>query len=355
MARGPGTAPLKKSQGEELGGLTQERWEIGLSMLKKKWAGSGETCPHTFKKMLWKRRETPFLPPQPLESLSPENSRFTWICRLITPASKVPVPPSSPPKGVGRCHKAWHLSAQSVLGQLGRASLCLLRLFPIKGLLVPDTTTLGSLFLWGGGKGGGGGGNWATEGKMKFKITRGVFWVPAPPQSFLIVTAVSEGRAFLGCLLSTRKLRFRASHAGSKSQVCRGQFKHFLHLQDPEPDLQHEAGCSPNPGDTQIRSRSGWVCPSLQPRGSPLGSWGAVAPSKMARALMREGLLPWGRSQHRGGWEAPGEVLSLSRLLCPNRRGFQGPLGCQTASKPPTGQCRPHSANPRTLPPLGHS
>lgn len=36
MARGPGTAPLKQSQGEELGGLTQERWEIGLSMLKKK-------------------------------------------------------------------------------------------------------------------------------------------------------------------------------------------------------------------------------------------------------------------------------------------------------------------------------
>ena len=39
MARGPGTAPLKQSQGEELGGLTQERWErweIGLSILKKK-------------------------------------------------------------------------------------------------------------------------------------------------------------------------------------------------------------------------------------------------------------------------------------------------------------------------------
>ena len=36
MAQGPGTAPLKQSQGEELGGLTQERWEIGLSMLKKK-------------------------------------------------------------------------------------------------------------------------------------------------------------------------------------------------------------------------------------------------------------------------------------------------------------------------------
>lgn len=39
MARGPGTAPLKQSQGEELGGLTQERWEIGLSMLKKKKKG----------------------------------------------------------------------------------------------------------------------------------------------------------------------------------------------------------------------------------------------------------------------------------------------------------------------------
>lgn len=86
-----------------------------------------------------------------------------------------------------------------------------------------------------------------------------------------------------------------------------------------------------------------------------LGVGGAVLPNQMTRALMGEGLLPWGRSQHRGIWEAPGGILSLSRLLCPHRRGFRGPLGCQTASERPMGQCGPHSANPRALPSIGHS
>lgn len=308
--------------------------------------------------MFWKKRETPSLPPQPLESLFPENSRFKWMCRLITPASKVPRPPSSTPKGVGRCHKAWHPSAQSVLQQLGHASLCLFRFFPVKGLLVPDTTTLGSLCLWGRGKGGGGGGSWAADGKTKFKITRGVSWVPSPTPVFSN-RHCSLGRAgFPWVPFIDRETEVLSQPCRSKSWVCRGQFKHFLHLQDPELDPQHEAGYSPNPGDTQIRCRSGWVCPSFQPGWSPLGSrgGGGCGTEQDDKSLDGGGILPWGpasgkpqgRSCPYQGCSAPTE--GDSRGLWDVRPPASHPQASAGPTLPTHGPCH-LLATPEAAPP----
>ena len=55
--------------------------------------------------------------------------------------------------------------------------------FPVKGLLVPDTTTLGSLCVWGGGKGGGSrklGCRWQDE----IQDYQGVSWVLGPAPLF---------------------------------------------------------------------------------------------------------------------------------------------------------------------------
>lgn len=155
MARGPGTTPLKQSQGEELGGLTQERWEIDLPMLKKNGLEVERRVLTHLKKCFGKRRETPFLPPQPLSPSPREFPALNGYGRLITLAQQGPCASFKPPKGVGRCHKAWHPSAQSVLGQLGRASSASFACFPLRACWSQTQPPWGPCFCGVGGKGGG--------------------------------------------------------------------------------------------------------------------------------------------------------------------------------------------------------
>lgn len=124
--------------------------------------------------------------------------------------AQVHVPPSTPARGGEGSHRARHTSAQCALVNQAvlPSALCL---FPVRGWLVPGTTTLGPVVCECGvgrrGEGEEAARGWAADGKMKFKVTRSLLCARPcqdPPNHHCALRRV----AFLGYFLPMRKLRF---------------------------------------------------------------------------------------------------------------------------------------------------